>query len=526
MKVSGKFLGLLLLGTAYAVSLGLMLRRTAEDQRTDRVTIRVAQWQLEGGVRQAFTAMIRRYEELNPRVHVIPISIPDTVYRQWTQTQLIGGTAPDIIEYSIAFNSVERFFAPLSDEVMKPNPYNRGTPLEGVPWRDTFVDAMANPDGFNAQLNQYYAATLTQHSMSMVFNRPMMRAITGGQDPPRNYREFLALCDQVRSYAREHRVNLAPIANSGESVIGLMGYIFESAAGGLSARLDHRHTFGLTSKELGLDYLRGEWTFREPELRIGLDLLRDLGANSVPGFLQLKRDSALVDFVRGRALMVVAPSWEASSLKELCTFELGAFHYPVPRQDDPVYGPRMLGPYSDGRLATLMAMYLNRGTTHRREALDFLHFITSMEGNQIFTDVSTWLPAIVGVKASAYSRQFLPFYDGYVWSVDGGFFNLTGDDTVALLRNNYFQLWGPTGSPDRYGAALDAGLREKIISDLIREERVQVQAPTRQDSAAAAQRRLADAGPAAQPALLPARLEGRTFQMIDILHEAPRAGSH
>ena len=526
MKFSGKLVGLLLLGAGYAVAVGLMVRHVTQETRPDRVTIRVAQWQLEGGVRQAFAAMIRRYEQLNPRVHVELISIPDRTYRQWAQTQLVGGEAPDIIEYSIDYNNVERYFAPISDEVLKPNPYNRGTPLEGVPWRDTFLDAMANSDGFNVRLNQYYAATLTQHSMRLIYNRPMLREITGGDAPPTTYREFVALCARVEAYARERHLTLAPLANSKDTVIGEAMFIFDSASSAVAQRLDHRHVFGALTKEVALDYLRGEWSFRDPEMRIGFELLAELGRHSTPGFLQLSRDSALMDFVRGRTMMIVAPSWEASSLKELCPFELGAFRYPVPLQDDPAYGPRMLGPYADGRLATLMAMYLNRQTRHRAEALDFLHFITSVEGNQIFTDVSTWLPAIVGVRPSAYSRQFLPIYNGYIWFIDGSFLNLSGDDAIAHVRNNFFRLWGPEGRAEAYAEALDAGLRPRILSDLTRNLTVQVQNLTGGDSAAGAAHMAAGpAGATAPLALLPARLEGRTYQMLTVVHaEADNAG--
>ncbi|HNC24070.1 MAG TPA: extracellular solute-binding protein [Opitutaceae bacterium] len=524
MRLTGKTAGLLMLGAGYVAAVVLMIWRTAEEARPDRVTIRVSQWQLEGGVRQAFAAMIRRYEQLNPRVHVELISIPDRTYRQWAQTQLIGGDAPDIVEYGVDFNSVGRFFSPITDEVMKPNPYNRGTPLEGVPWRDTFLDAMMNADGFNPQLNQYYAATLTQHSMRMIYNRPMLREITGSDQPPTNYREFLALCRQVQAYAQAHHRELSPIANSKDTVIGEAMFIFECTASGVAARIDHRHVYGFTSKELALAYLRGDWSFREPELRIGLELLQDLGKFSTPGFLQLSRDSGIMDFVRQRTLMVVAPSWEASSLKELCDFEIGAFRYPVPLQDDPVYGAKMLGPYADGRLATLMGMYVNRATKHRAEAIDFLHFITSVEGNQIFTDVSTWLPSVVGVKASEYSRQFLPIYDGYIWSLDGGFMNLSGDDAIAQVRNNYFQLWGPNGAPEKYRAALDDGMKARIISDLNREISIRVQTLTREDAAAAAAQMLAP-GADAPVALLPARLEGRTYQMITTVRSAEQEGA-
>ncbi len=520
MRLRKNLAGLLILGLVYLVATGLMLRRTVREATSDKITLRVSQWQLEGGVRQAFDAMARRYEQLNPCVHVVVISVPDTIYQQWTKTQLIGDNGPDVVEYGIDFLDVARFFAPITDEVMKPNPYNRGTPLEHVPWRDTFLDAMANADGFNKQLNQYYAATLTQHSMRLIYNRPMLQAITGADEPPRDYREFLALCDRVRTYAREHHLLLAPLANSKDTVIGVANYVFDSAASGLAARLDRRRCMLLTPTDLGITYLRGEWNFNSPEPRVGLELLQDLGRNSVPGFLQLTRDSALMDFVRQRSLMIIAPSWEASSLKELCSFELGAFRFPVPLQNDPIYGRHMLGPYSDGSMATLMAMYINRVTPHQKEALDFLYFITSVEGNQIFTDVSTWLPAIVGVKASDYSRQFLPVYDGYSWGV--GFLNFTGVETITFIRNRYYLLWGPTGGAKTYADALDADLRPRVLTDLKREVRSQVQNLTRQDSAAVAQQFASPAAPAATLSLLPARLEGRTFQIIDSLCEAQR----
>ncbi len=48
-----------------------------------------------------------------------------------------------------------------------------------------------------------------------------------------------------------------------------------------------------------------------------------MGLVSTPGFQQRERDSALTDFVSLRAVMVVAPAWEASSLKVICPFPRG-----------------------------------------------------------------------------------------------------------------------------------------------------------------------------------------------------------
>ncbi len=448
MKLSRKTAGLLALGCAYALAAGFILLRPAAGPQADRVTIRIAHWQLEGGVRQGLDAAIRRYGEINPGVRVVQIPVPDNIYAGWALTQLVGGDAPDIVEYNKDFSgfAVQQYFEPMTGEVMRPNPYNRGTPIEGVRWRDTFLDAMSSEDGFNRQLNQYYAVTLTQHSLRIIYNRPLMAAITGSAEPPGNYRDLLALFGKTRAYARRHPGIAAPIACSRDTVVGETGIIFSSAASPLYAKLDRRHALRISNHELGVAYLRGDWDFRSAETMTGLELLRAFGENCMPGFLSLTRDAAVMDFVNGRSLMIVAPSWESTSLKQLCAFDIGAFRYPVPTQDDPVYGPRMLGPYSDGELITWFALYLNKATPHRREALDFLHFITSQEGDRIFSDVSGWLPGTVGITAaSAFSRQFLPVYDGYTW--DSDFFTLSGNDARELIRSSYFLLYGPTGSP-------------------------------------------------------------------------------
>ncbi len=113
---------------------------------SDRVTIRFCHWQLETGVRDAVAAIIRRYEQLNPRVHVVQIAIPGGVagatYTTWVLTQMAAGSGPDLVQYDAFHPDVPRLFQPIGAEVNEPNPYNRGTPLAGVRWRDTFVDGM------------------------------------------------------------------------------------------------------------------------------------------------------------------------------------------------------------------------------------------------------------------------------------------------------------------------------------------------------------------------------------------------
>ena len=522
MRYPRKKAGLLALACAYALVVAVILLRPGREHDRGRVTIRVAHWQLEGGVRQGFAAMIRRYEEINPRVRVVQVVAPDRIYNGWALTQLVGGDAPDVVEYNKEFSAfvVQQYFEPLGGEVMKPNPYNRGTALEHVPWRDTFLDALASEDGFNRQLNQYYSVMLTQHSIRMVCNLELLRTITGSAEPPSDYRSLRRLFTQVARYRRAHPNLRAVIANSRDTVIAMMSTIYSGTTGGMMAQIDPRHALRMSNLDLGVEYLRGRWHYGDPRSVAALRLVREFGDQSMPGFLQLTRDTAITDFVNGRALMVVAPSWESTSLRQLCRFEIGAFRYPLPRRGDPEAGPGIIGPTSDGSLITMLAMYLNRNSPHRAQALDFMKFATSLEGDQLFSDVSGWLPAISGAHvASPFSAQFRPVYDGYSW--DSDLFTLSGDDARQLLRSSYYLLYAPLGSPEKYASTLDAGMGSRILLDLDREERQEIQNIGAQDSAAAA-RHFLSGDPAFPLALLPPRVEGRTRQMIEVLRASRR----
>ncbi len=501
MKFSGRLIAFLLLGLAYAVATFLVLRHTMDEVRSDRVTIRMSQWQLEGGVREAIDAIIRRYEQLNPRVHVVQIAVPDPVYQPWIQTQMIGDTGPDLAEYSWGWPDIARNFQPITAEVMQPNPYNRGTPLAGRPWRDTFIDGMTSSDNYVQALSDYFGVSLTTHVMRIVFNRPLLRDITGRDTPPRTYRELLALCDKVHAYDRAHRLDLVPLANSRTTHINLTGEVMASLTPRLSAQMDFQHRLKLDPADLGVAYLRGEWSYDSPDLTAAFDVLREFGAMCTPGFMQRERDSALTDFVAGRALMMVTPSWEASSLLQLCPFALGAFRFPYPREDDPVYGRFTTSPMSEGQLFTGMPFYVNRHTRHRAEAIDFLRFMSSQEGAAIFTRVSNWQPVTLGVKASDFADQFKLQPDGYCWYA--GFLGPSGHpDASKFIQSELGQLWNNGGSVDAFRRVLRAGVADKVRDDFRRDIIAGVSNARREDVAAVAAAELAPANARAEPVRL------------------------
>lgn len=499
--------GLILLTAAYALAIFLVLQRTTRERTDDRITIRISQWQLEGGVRAGIDAVIRRYEELNPNVHVVQIAVPDRVYLPWIMTQLVGGNAPDVVEYSWPWPDTARFFEPITAEVMKPNPYNRGTPLEGVPWRDTFIDGMTSPDNYVQALGQYYGVSMTTGMARIVYNRELLRTITGSDEPPATYREFLAVCEQIQAYAKEHGVKLAPLANSRTTHTMLTNEIVSTMSTGLAERMDFQHRLRLDPLNLATTYLQNDWSYDSPELVASFEVLQQVGAQSTPGFLQRERDTALTDFVTERAVMVVAPSWESSSLLEICPFELGAFRFPFPREDDPVYGRFARGPFSEGQLYTGVPFYLNRRSKHRAEALDFMRFLGSQEGSAIFSRVSNWLPVVSGVKPTDFAAQFQLQSEGYNWQ--SGFMGPSNHpDPEKLVLSVLYTLWGGEGSVDAFRAALRTGMKDRVRDGLRLDAQSGLENVRREDVAGAALAELA-----------PAEERPETLQLMPILNE-------
>lgn len=495
-----KYPGLAFLAVAYAVAFALVLWRKTDEQTDERVTLRISQWQLEGGVREGIDAVIKRYEELNPHIHVVQIDVPDRVYLPWITTQLVGEMAPDLVEYSWGWPNTARYFEPITAEVMRPNPYNRGTELEGVPWRDTFIDGMTSPDNYVQSLGQYYGVSMTTGMHRIVYNRALLKSITGRDQPPANYREFLAMCARIQADATAHDRKLVPLANSRTTHTMLTNEIVSTMSTGLAERLDHQHRLRHDALSLASAYLRGEWSYDTPELVASFEVLQQVGAQSTSGFLQRERDTALTDFVTERAVMVVSPSWEASSLLQICDFELGAFRFPFPDRDDPVFGRYAHGPFSEGQLYTGVPFYLNRRTRHRAEALDFLHFLGSQEGSAIFSRTSNWLPVVRGVEPTAFAAKFQLQSEGYNWQ--SGFMGPSNHpDPEKLVLSVLHTLWGGDGNVDRFRARLREGMAERVRDGLRRDLQSGVENTRREDVAGAAAVKLAAAG--ARPELLP-----------------------
>lgn len=466
------------------------------------VTIRFAHWQLESGLRTAYDAMAARYMELHPGVRVEQMAIPESVYGTWLRTQLVGGTAPDLVEFGhvptgVGDELLARNFVPLTSELEKPNPYNAGTELAEIAWRETFLDGL---DGVyrSSNLQDYYKVPMSLFTVRIYYNRALWRTILGETPEPKTFGELEAIARRVQAQAAQSGRTLFPLAGSANS-FQPVDQLFGSQTQRLCLKLDTDHDYYATAPEIALGALRGEWDLDTPALGHGLELVQSLFHMMPAGFLQLTRSDATFLFIQQRALMISTGSWDATSLISQVPFAVGVFRLPMPAADDPVYGPAMLGAHtSEADLRPEGAFSLWSGSPHPEVALDFLRFMTSQPGSRLFVQKSHWLPAIIGVEPDESFRAFMPHMDGVPNGFDAKLGNI-GPEVRRVWESSEDLLGGRDGVA-AFRAAYHTQFRAALISDLARWVRVSRANSVQQDTTIAALLQLADAGPGAENA--------------------------
>ena len=166
-----KYMPILAIGTVYLWSMVTIVLTRAAEAPDDVIVLRIGHWQLEASVRDALDVMAEDFSKLQREkglqaVKIIQDAIPEMTYAQWATTQLMGNTAPDIMEvgamlpYHLWVQYFNRYFTPITRYVDTPNPYNAGTDFEDTPLRMTYKDGMRN--AYVEELQEYMSIPLSQ----------------------------------------------------------------------------------------------------------------------------------------------------------------------------------------------------------------------------------------------------------------------------------------------------------------------------------------------------------------------------
>ena len=175
--------GILFLVACFVASVGLNLTRTLGEQDADREIIRFGHFHLHSGLREAYDLIAEEFMRRNPGIRVEQIDVPIGVFPAWLSTQLVGNHTPDLMLISGHFTDdrLARYVEPITTHLDLPNPYNSGTNLEGVPWRDTFVDGLYGGRSFTQfqKLQEYLSLPTALQTIRVYYNQDLFERITG-----------------------------------------------------------------------------------------------------------------------------------------------------------------------------------------------------------------------------------------------------------------------------------------------------------------------------------------------------------
>lgn len=382
------------------------------------IVIRLGHWQLEASVRDAIEKMAREYRaKVNPRVYVVQDAIPEGLYGQWVSTQLMGNTAPDIMQvgnflpYPVWLAYYSRYFSPITRYVNAPNPHNAGTPLADKPLRQTYKDGMKT--AYVVELQEYISVPLSQFGVRVFYNRDLMQKLTGRDEAPHNYREFLALCREIAGHRDELGRDYVPIAGSGYHFGMWSGMMFDPLTYSALRKADFNRDAELGNDEFFVAVKTGRMNFDFEPYRLRFQMQREVTDFFQTGYTGLSRDEAVFLFAQQRAVFMTTGTWDARSLEQQAAgrFRVGVMDFPMPTRDDPVYGP-----YIEGRnyesIDAGFRFAISRTSPHFEEALDFLLFLASQKQNEELNRIIGWIPAIEGTEMDPLLRAFEPHLEG------------------------------------------------------------------------------------------------------------------
>lgn len=470
------WIGVALIGICFVLSLGRILM--AKKQTGDKKVIRIAHLQLEGGVRSTLDKLAAEYMRKHPDVEIIQIAIPQKIFTNWLITQLVGGTAPDIIELSgVTEERLVRYFHPLTDEMNRPNPYNEGTELANVPLRSTFFDGGAA--GYSSVLLEYFGISISGFTNRAYYNLDLLKQAVGSEKIPQSYEEFLSACESLDAYSRRIEKPLIAVAGSKYNGPMIMNQLFSSQTQKLLGTLMPPAYSSPNGLRIADAYLQGKWSLESPQVTDGLNLMREVAQKMQPGFMQVQREDAMFYFVQGRALCFVSGSWDVTSIREQAPFRVGIGEIPMPSVNNPRYGGNVMGRFSEAGINAGIQFGITRNSEHPEIARDFLLFMAGKEMQELWTKESGWIPAVVGVLPSPQAAPFMPKTDGYV----GGFAltNAGGADLNRIIDNNFYLLISPFGGGASFRDAIEKSFRKSLLSDLRRDNQRQLMSSRRTD---------------------------------------------
>lgn len=388
---------------------------------TGNRVLRVAHTLTDDGVRKAFEEAAARYQRLHPERKVIIQTVPSRIYSQWANTQVIGETAPDILQVTNNTGQwsefAQRHLLPLGSLISQPNPYNHDAPSATAPWFSTFKDNLES--GFFLHLMEYYRVPVALNTTRIIINKQLFEEIMGHTRFPTDLVEYHEFAERTKAHPRSTATAVYPMAvsadyltRSGENSFVARQFLHPATMNVLEA---YDIAFWNVQETPHYGLINGSLTLADPIHVAAFSMFRDFAQTCQPGYTVYNSDDVRMLFLQRRAVAMVGNTWDFGVLERLADFEISVIPFPrLAREHDGVrqHLPRARDTVSDG-----MSLGVFRRSPNIDWAVDFLHFIASERENHRVCESLDWIPSVSGAPPTARLAPFEPSTQGPIGSL-------------------------------------------------------------------------------------------------------------
>ncbi|MFA6714277.1 MAG: ABC transporter substrate-binding protein [Victivallaceae bacterium] len=391
--------GLFMAGFFYLVSVIAVYVNSSGEKLLDPSlkTITFAHWNLEDGFREGYDEAIKMFEEYKAsqgeKVKVIQTTVPWRGYPQWFLTQLIGGEPADILKLQGTDELYNQYFIPLSPYISQPNPFNKGTPFEKIPWKDTFHDNMKS--ALNSKYGEYYGIGAYSSVFRIYVNMELLKNAAGTDKLPQTLSEWFAACEKLKEYGEKTGEPIIPIGVRGfdkATLNYLFVYYFSQMNSDINDNISEACYPYVTSAEI-LDALKnGKLDYEK--IITAVDIVKKIGRYFGKGFMATDLEQTKFLFFAGRVGFFPEGTWNAYSMVKNAPFKVGIMEFPTVGVNSP-YAKYFAGRTTEQGLGVAGLFGIPKASKNFDLALEFLLFTTSWKINQmIMVDYCKWLPAV------------------------------------------------------------------------------------------------------------------------------------
>ena len=443
----------------YAISCIMVARNNAsasaaaaaDSLSSNTQTITIAHWQLEDGFRESINYAIEEFEKYKAskgeKVKVVQSTVPARGYSQWFITQLISGNPADIVELNGTTDVQSRYFIPLSNEISKPNPFNKGTFAENSPWKDTYIDGMDS--SINEILSEYYGVGVFRHVTRMYVNVDLIKAATGSEKLPETFDQWLTCCRQLEEYGKKLKRPIIPIGVRGidkATVSSLYSRYFSQF------NCDYNDKYAIfcdslmTTQEKIISLAKDQFDMKR--MLIPVRMTQEIGKYFSDGFTTTDESQTKFLFFTGNVGFFIDGTWAAWTMVNNTPFKVAIATVPHVSSDSKYYDA-FVGRSYESSVGVSGRFGITRASKNRELALEFLQFLTSWKMNQkTMMEFCRWPSVVIKSEYKGVLKNMAPEQGDSRRSIGPPFF-FSGKSRISMLESLEKIIVSQTPEPEK-----------------------------------------------------------------------------